>query len=226
FSSVSSICLTKGCEGPSDANENEVIQAIKQMDHIAQWQRIAELGNPGSSLPSNAISVELMEEESDMPIFAGIDGYRFAYDHNEGKDGQPAFRIRLTNRSNQRLYCGLMYLNTDFSIMTNLIGNSGGLFLDPGAQVWVRNGIVMRLGVSDNFAKVGRRELSETFKVVFGHKEFNMGLLSMKSLGEPQSKSVGSGKMNMRSLIFDSGPVGNFDDWNANDVSVQIVRRN
>ncbi|MEO1382657.1 MAG: caspase family protein [Bacteroidota bacterium] len=221
-------------EGPSQplveqiegTDENQVIQAIKQMDHIAQWQRIAELVNQGSSLPSNAITVELMEVGSDMPIFAGIDGYRFEYDHSEGKAGKPAFRIRLTNRSNQRLYCGLMYLATNFSILTNLIGNDGGLFLDPGAQVWVRNGTVMRLAVSDNFAKVGRRELNETFKVVFGHKEFNMGLLSMKSLGEPQSKSVGSGKMNMRSLIFDSGPVGNFDDWNASDVSVQIVRRN
>ncbi|MEL6133383.1 MAG: caspase family protein, partial [Bacteroidota bacterium] len=221
-------------EGPSQplvkqiagTDERAVFEAVKQMDHMSQWQQIAEIANPGSGLPSNAIAVELMEVDIDMPILASMDGYRFEYDHSQGNEGFPRFRIRLTNRTNQRLYCGLLFLNIDFSSMTGLVGNNGGIYLDPGAQTWVGNGRSLNISVSDNFAQIGRREINSTFKVIFGHKEFNMGLLALPSLGEPVNRSVDSGKMSTRNLLFDSPPVGNFDDWNASDIPVQIVRRN
>lgn len=118
-----------------------------------------------------------------------------------------------------------MYLGSEFEVMTNLIGNNGGLYLDPGAQTWAINGNELRISVQDGFADIGKSSSTSNFKVVFSTTDFDPKQLELKGLGAPpKMRNVGSGKMNTRALILGGGSSGAFNDWNTNEVPVQVTR--
>ncbi len=192
------------------------------MVHIAKWERAFQMKDPGSRLATNAIQVDLLKEGSNDVIQPGPEGYVFETKPNASEDALPSFRVRLTNRSGEKLFVALAYLGSQFEIEPSLLAQ-GGLWLDPGAETFALNGRTFAVGISQAHHTLGRTEAIETFKTVFSTEELNLDPLRQKALKEPKVSSRSAQPESTRGLIFDNTQRGsNEAAWNAFETIVAV----
>ena len=223
--------VTRGSDGPDQpliAQLNgytaaNAATAIDNLVHIAKWERMLELKNPGTGLPSTAIKVTLHKEDSDEIIQPGSAGYRLSYKNSDGV--KPKFRVKLQNTSSQKLYVVFLYMSSSFGINAGTLPR-GGQWLDSGQEAWIINGRAIEGSVSEAHYSLGRKEVQETFKLIASTTEINAKLLGMPELGEPvTTRNLAKPKTNTRSLMFgdeDDTAVG--DDWITDEYGVIIQR--
>ncbi|MEM6801671.1 MAG: caspase family protein, partial [Bacteroidota bacterium] len=189
-------------------------ELVDNLIHIAKWERILELKNPSTRLPSNAIKVTIMDDDQDEEIKAGSDGYSFSYKEAEGAAKYPKFRVKLTNQSSQRLYVAFLYMGSSFGINPGTLP-SGGLWLDPGQESWIINGNAITASVDKKHLDLGRKQSQETFKLIVSTTEIETKFMRMKDLGEKEAgtRSLAK-KTNTRSLMFDDADTSiSNEDW-------------
>lgn len=209
-------------------SQSSAAKVIEYLEHIAHWTRTLELTNPGSSIFSEAVRIELYPPEGNTPIVAGQTGIEFSYRAADVPDNLPGFRVKLVNASHQRLYCALLYLSSQFEVNPGLLP-AGGLWLDPGAEAWALSGQVIRARIADELIAFGKKSVPEYFKVIVSTEEYDATLLRQEELGLPRPayRSLdGSGPPhNTRSFVF-TAPAGQrgTSDWNATDLVVKVRR--
>lgn len=203
-----------------DTHEAGARQVVDYLEHIAKWERLHELSYPGSSLPDNAVDVQIMPPDSEHPFLPDREGVFFTYQGGDGAH-RPRFRVRLINQGSQKLYCTLLYLGSQFQVMTNLL-QGNGMWLNPGQAAWAMGGQTMTAEVSDSVYSLGRKEVIETFKVIFATQDFDASLLELPALGLPRS-NWRDRQGNSRTLIFGDRDVAR-NDWNTNEEVISIRR--
>jgi len=198
-------------------------KAVEYLVRIARWERLLDLRNPGSSLPSEGAKVELLHPEKDQPLGQGSLGVVLRYNHSMSQEQYPRFRVRVSNRSSQRLYCGLIYLSSQYEVKSAL--PQGGVWLAPGRSAWLGNGTTITGQVSDAQVAVGRNEIHENFKLIFSNREFDARLMEQPPLGQPKQITRNLREEGQtRALIFGSTATIDRADWNSNQVSVTLIR--
>ena len=203
-------------------NANSAKKAVDNLVHISKWERIKNLDNPSSSLFSNSIRIDIYQPENNAPVATGIDG-DIVFRYNHGGE-LPRFRVKVVNTGSQRLYCALLYMSSQYEIIPTFLHRQGGVWLDPGAELWAGGGGILQGGVHDSLASFGKNSIQETFKVIFATKDFDATLYEMNALNLPKVNHRGTGDQNTRSLAFVNSGGGGSDDWNATDLVVTIVR--
>ncbi|MEO0895512.1 MAG: caspase family protein [Bacteroidota bacterium] len=219
--------LTRSADGPemplaspTESDDDEDIdKVLRMLMHIANYERIKSLKNPGSSLASEAIKIDLIDPDSGEIFEPDSDGFTFSQDGGPGT--MSSFKIRVRNDSNDDLFCSLAFFDSQFSIQTGLLGPNGKL-LEPGEEAYAMGGAKASGHVPDFLFAQGITQVEECLKVFFATRDVNPTSMRMPSLGEAFTpKSISS---NQRGLIFDAGGTDAFDDWNVNEVSFTIVR--
>jgi len=199
-------------------------QLVDQLVHIAHWERILDLSNPGSNLFSESVKIEILPPEEDTPLNTGIMGATFRYSQSAGKAGRPRFRVRIVNTSQERLYVSLLYLSANFEVNTNILPQ-GGIWLEPRQSTWVNDGRVMSVKVEDDLFVKGKPEVRQVFKVLFCNREFSTLPLNQEELGKTrQTHPNPHQNSNSRGLVFGDESSFDMDDWNANQISLTILR--
>lgn len=212
--------LVEQVEGFSPASAQQVADYLIR---IAQWERLLDLRNPGSSLPSEAVKLEVLHPDKDQLLAQGAMPIVLRYQHALGQAHRPRFRVRVINRGQQRLYCGLLYLSSQFGVQSAL--PQGGLWLEPGAEAWVANGSPIEGSVSDAQVAVGRNQTQETFKLLFSNRAFNSTLMDQPPLDQPkQQKRSLAERSQTRALIFGSTATIDTADWNSTQVGITLRR--
>ena len=192
----------------------------KDLVHIAQWERTLKLNNPGSRLASNAVRVDLLEATGDTVISPGGLGYQMKVEANKAA---PAFRVRVSNRSGQKLYVSLLYLSSQFEVEPGLLAQ-GGLWLEPGAEAFALNGRAFRVGIHAGHLQRGRTETTEILKVLYATTELQPGSLKQAEIEAPQAATRSLGEERGRSLIFDTVDTDSGgDDWNAHNTIITVM---
>ncbi len=192
----------------------------KDLVHIAQWERTLKMSNPGSRLASNAIRVDLLEATGDAVISPGGLGYQMKVEANKPA---PAFRVRISNRSGEKLYVSLLYLSSQFEVEPGLLAQ-GGLWLEPGAEAFALNGRAFRVGISPGHLQRGRTETTEVLKAIFATTELQPGSLKQEEIEAPRAETRSVGEEGTRSLIFDTvGTDSGGDDWNASNTVITVM---
>jgi hypothetical protein len=210
--------IAEQVEGLTAASGKKVAEHLVR---IANWERLLDLRNPGSSLPSEAVKLEILHPEKDQ-LLAPIP-ITLSYNHTLGRDQYPRFRVRVVNRSQQRLYCGLLYLSSQFAVQSAL--PQGGVWLEPGQMSWVGNGSAIEGAVSDAQVAVGRRKTQEIFKLIFSNRIFDARLMEQPELAQPKQTKRGMEEQGRtRALIFGSTATIDIADWNSNQASITLVR--
>lgn len=198
-------------------------KAVEYLVRIARWERLLDLRNPGSSLPSEAAKVEIMHPDKDQPLGQGTLGVVLRYNHSLGKEQYPRFRVRVNNAGSQRLYCGLLYLSSQYQVKSAL--PQGGVWLEPGQSAWVANGSAITGQVNDSQVAVGRNEIHENFKLIFSNREFDARLMEQPALGQPKQITRNIQEEGQtRALIFGSTASIDRADWNSNQINVTLIR--
>ncbi len=196
-------------------------QLVDQLVHIARWERVLDLQNPGSSLSTEAMKVEVLHPDRDEPIAPERLGLVFRY-----QDGGalPSFRVRLVNRSRQRLYGSLLYLSSQFAIDSGALPQ-GGIWLEPGEVAWAADGSPIRGQIAPEQLRMGRHEVHETFKLIFATEAFDGRLMRQPELGQPRPVTRGLEEQTQtRALLFGTGSSTSRNDWNSNQVSITLIK--
>ncbi|MEM6261282.1 MAG: caspase family protein [Bacteroidota bacterium] len=209
-------------------------KVIENLVHIAKWEQTLAVGNPRTRLTASSIQVELLQPFEDTPIAASGKGYHFSYTHSGGLSALPGFRLKLTNRSSQKLYVSLAYLSSQFEINPFLI-SQGGTWLDPGASVFALDGEVIEAIVPDALASLGIKQTTEIFKIFMSTTAFQLGSVELPGLGlpKPVSRTLSAPTHQLDQLIqehgtrsaFQASGTGRIDDWNAFSASIVVERK-
>lgn len=205
------------------------MQAIENLEHIGKWENMLRLDNPQSQLPPDAVKIQIYRQlangkEEEM----GIAGKDIVFSYKKTDTQKPKFRIKLTNTSDQRLYCVLLYLDSEYSINTELFPE-GGIWLEAGEETWGAGGKGIKAYVPDyNFA-LSKNEIKDTFKLIVSTEEFDSLLVRQNKLNAPKIGATRSaeeltglnkqlGAVQTRALEFgadDDDENGNLTDWNT-----------
>jgi hypothetical protein len=124
---------------------------------IAEWLRLRGLCNPSSSLPSDAVTVELLD---------GLGNYH--RDRVRLTYPTLSFDILLTNTTEGKLWCAIIDLTPDFGVLTDAI-ESGSIAIEAGAQEVVK----VRAEIPDKLRHLGATELDDMVKLVVSTSDFD-----------------------------------------------------
>lgn len=215
--------------------------AVEYLEHIARWMHVANLNNPASRLPANAVTMDLylvgaggMETPVDLAT-QGAD-LRLFYEYRDEEWHEPEFKLKLTNNSNRRLYCMLFDLTDRFKIWAENLLPGGGIWLDPKEEAWAYNGDPIPASVPDELWKDGMTEYKDLLKVVASTEQceaqrFQQGNLDVKY---ELRATRGSGALNSLERLMrrtHTREVGDrpeaqdkFADWVAAEISITTIR--
>lgn len=198
-------------------------KAIENLNHIARWERVLELENPNSTIPSGAVKIQIYDPQNNI-IKPKSGSYIFTYHASEGANGLPKFKVQIHNTSNKRLYCVMLYMSSQFGIETQLF-NEGGLWLNEDEKVWVADGQVFTGKVPDELYTFDKKEVVEIFKLIVSTDEYQASNLRQSELNLPKENLRSAGVHDTRALMFNPSSQSSQDEWNANNVSVRLIRQ-
>ncbi len=217
---------------------DKAIEVVETLEHIARWSTVAELSSPANSRIQGAVQLQLYAGKGDKQTTEEIRDPQirlsYQYDTARGQWTEPTFRIKLTNTSNETLFCALYDLTERFKVASILTG--GTVRLAPGEAAWVMDGQPLYGKVPTTLWQQGITEYKDILKLVACTDEFDPILLAQPDLGEPlpsptRSISQGNGTLNrlMRRVVtrdIGAQPESNerYDDWVTNQVTFTFVR--
>lgn len=204
-------------------NAGSAEKAIEYLNHIARWNRILGIHNPGSSLGSESVRIELYRPDVEEKIRSGAEGFIFSYTDTDGPERLPKFRLKIVNTGHRRLYCALLYLSSQYAILSQLFGESG-VWLDSGQEAWAISGKVFTAKIAEELQAFGKNESHEIFKLFVSTEEFDASTLEQPALNLPkvQLRSTAN-EGDTRSLLFTTGTMANdLPDWNTNELILTI----
>ena len=128
---------------PGKGTEASARTAAARAEHIAQWLQVLNLENKHSQIPPDAVRMEVYLYDRATRKGQLLDNagpIRLHYDLKQSEDGA-SIQVRLFHTSEypRKLYCMLCDLTDDFAVATDDSLFGGGVWLEPGEEVWVTN---------------------------------------------------------------------------------------
>ncbi|MEQ9233657.1 caspase family protein [Coleofasciculus sp. E2-BRE-01] len=201
---------------PIEANgEYDVNKAVKQVEHIARWTKIRQLENPNSSIPKNAIEIEITHNgkvytNSELQIEHGA-----------------SIRLKLKNTLEQQLdqplYCAILDVADDYSVGILKVFPEGGdriwICLNPGQayQAQRRSGVNwsedIPFGMPKEVINQGLTEYQDVLKLIVSTEAFT-------TLSQFEQNSLLRADQKSRQMLTDP-PVA---DWMTKQITLTTVR--
>jgi triacylglycerol esterase/lipase EstA (alpha/beta hydrolase family) len=189
--------------------EESARTALARLEHIARWVRIMELKNTPRQLPTDAVKMDIFLVEQDprtkevtekLLDITEENELRLPYTFAESKWRKPKIRIRLTNTTDQKLFCSLLNLTETYKVWPGMLPN-GGEWIHPKGpdstgELWAMSGKNIALEVPDDFWKHGVIEFKDWMKLIVSTEECNTAVLEQDKLDVSFTKSL---KASMRS---------------------------
>lgn len=207
-------------------------KAIKRLEHIARWTTIAQLANTAATqIKAGDVKMELIFTDRDL---SQTNQMRLPYKYKDQKWQQPQFKLKLTNTTNQPLYCALVNLSDSFSISAPFF-ESGSIRLEPREEAYALNGEQLLLEVPDDYWEQGITEYKDIIKLIVSNDEFDARLLNQDKLDAPRPTSRNIESSNQSSLerlmnrtqnreIKAKSNAAKFDDWYTEEITIVTVR--
>lgn len=215
---------------------------VERLEHIARWEAMAGLDNPGSRLGVEPVEVAFLQpaEEAGVEALRDLDprrGIRLEYRYVDGKWEQPRARIELRNKGRQDIYCALLWLGEDYSVSSALI--PGGTILIPaGGSAAVNGGEPVWGSVPDDKWREGRTEVRDLLKLIVSTEQFDATLFDQKELdayvdtraakatrGPPRNALERlAARVHYRGLATRPGTGEAIPDWATSALAITVVR--
>ena len=216
------------------------VETVSNLEHIARWLKVVDLQSPSSSrIPPGALQIEIVEGQGDKETAQVITEpqmrLEYQYNPNVGKWEEPAFRVKLTNRSKEVLFCALFDLTERFAVDAAVL-KGGTVRLGSGQSVWVQDGDPLFGIVPKALWLQGITEYKDILKVIACTTAFDASMMAQGELGEPlppadRSPTRGGGTLNrlMKRVITRTISTRReddeiYDDWIASQVTFTFVR--
>lgn len=214
--------------GYTSASANQVIE---RLEHITRWMNLCNLTSPiNSRISPDAIQLEIYQ---DNKIVNATDICFHYYQDDNGKWQPAKFKIKLTNTSDETLYCALLDLTETFAITAPFF-EAGHIKLEPQESAWASGGKAMSAVVPDQVWKQGITKYQDILKLIVCANEFDARLLEQGKLDVPHQqytqRSVRSSTLNRLMNRWQSRDfvatesADEYDDWFATQVVITTNR--
>ena len=221
--------LVAPLQGYSARNAQQLLQQVEQ---IIRWTIILNLQPVATThLRPGDVQLSIYHQEQECQ-----DSHiRLLYQSGSPKSASPTFKVKLKNQAKEPLYCALLDLTDRYAINANLLPG-GGVWLQPGEEVYALNGDPIYAEVPKNLWEKGITEVKDILKLIVSTAEFDATLLEQDDLGLPArnlpaSSSPQKGTLNRlarfgndRALRAKPEEETVFDDWLTSEVVITTVR--
>ncbi|NEO13600.1 MULTISPECIES: caspase family protein [unclassified Moorena] len=212
-------------------------RAIQRLEHIARWTNIVTLSNTArSQIRSDSVTIQVYQGDSEITE----PQIRLQYQYENGEWKKPAFRVKLTNSSNESLYIALLYLTDRYAVSARLFP-AGGVWLEPGQEAWAFDGKPIYANVPTTLWKQGITEYKDILKLIVSTTEFDATLLEQDKLELAVTRSTrdtnsttGYQVRGTLNRLMNRIQIRDFsdrpeeeelsDDWNTNQLVITTVR--
>jgi pimeloyl-ACP methyl ester carboxylesterase len=232
------------CADVARFNEESASMTVARLEHIARWQQLASRTHSAEELSKDAIEMTVLHGTFDdrSPSEKMLEGgsaseMRFDY-RRVGDDWVPApFKIRLRNKSRQRLYCMLLNLTPGFGIrplaLSGSVGGSGR-WLSAGGEVCIGDAkAVMRAEVPNDLWQLGCTETRDILKLIVSTEASDATLMAQENLDarsrpgilvRAKSAPISPVGRGARDVVEGPGSFAPLAGWTTTDLTL-IVRR-
>ncbi|MHC5771590.1 MAG: nSTAND1 domain-containing NTPase, partial [Nostoc sp.] len=201
--------------------EYDVNKAVKQVEHIARWTKTRQLENPNSSIPKNAIQIEITYNDkvytnSDLPL------------EYVGKQA-PKIRLKLKNtlapQLNQPLYCAILDISDSYAVSILKVFPEGGdgtwICLHP-EQVYQARGQARSIGsfIEDIPFGMPQEVINQGFTEYQDVLKLIVSTEPLTNLSQFQQNSLLLADQKSREMLTDP-PVS---DWMTKQITLTIIR--
>ncbi|PSN16127.1 hypothetical protein C7293_04120 [filamentous cyanobacterium CCT1] len=168
-------------------SEDSAAEVVRRLEHIARWTLIARL-KPLANRQIDESAIELRfwegDGDADNPKEIADPALRLTY---PAPNQEPAFRVNLTNKTDQKLYCALVCLSEDFSITSNIVGDC--VELRPKKTAWAHDKAPLYGIVPRPLWEEGVIECTDIFMAIASPHPFDATLLEQEGfpLGNNQT---------------------------------------
>jgi len=200
----------------SHDNAQKVIQTL---GHIAQWENLAFLSNPNSSLSPDAIQLQIVQGEEETEASE----ITLKYDRQTGEP--PSFRIKITNHSDQALYCILLNLTERYSVTTKLLDE--GIWLENKETAWALQGESIYAKIPENLRQQGITKYKDIIKLIISTSRVNPMFLELDALDTVLERAGNERpkrqpfNARMLDLSFDDEETS--DDWITKEIVITTI---
>ncbi|MCC5626046.1 caspase family protein, partial [Nostoc sp. CHAB 5715] len=206
-------------------------QAIKRLEHISRWTTIAELSNPATKIRADDVEMKLIFENEES---SQLQQMRLQYTYRDGRWQNPEFKLKLTNRSQNPLYFGLVNLSDSFAISAPFF-EAGSIRLQPGEEALALSGEDLILEVPDELWLQGITEYKDMIKLIVSNEEFDAKLLTQNKLDAPRppaTRDLESANQSSLDRLMNrtqnreikAKSAAKSDDWYAQEITITTVR--
>jgi pimeloyl-ACP methyl ester carboxylesterase len=199
--------------------EDGANQVAKQLGYIAHWLTVVEQKNPTSSLPIDAVKMQIYQNGQELQD----EQLRVEYRREGETLIQPRIQIKLTNTTQRRLYCTLLDLSELYGVSSPFF-DGAGVFLDPGSDVNVTLTIAGKLttdipmSVPKELWEQGVTEYQDILKLIVSTDEFDPKPLLQSRMDAPMLRKLRSRDVGLED---ETPPPG---DWITSQISIVTVR--
>lgn len=209
-------------------------KVIKRLEHIARWITIAELPNSGNGLiKAGDVEIKFVPRDNDIHV-SQLQQMRLKYRYDNGEWKKPACRIKLTNKSQNSLYCALLDLGGLFDISSPFF-REGTVRLDPGQEVWALDGEYLKSDVPDVLWSQGITEYTDIIKLIVSTAKFDARLSTQQELDAPRLPQDGTERGLNQSILnrlmirvqdraFKAENPERLEDWFTEQVIITTIR--
>ncbi|MEM6316795.1 MAG: caspase family protein [Bacteroidota bacterium] len=202
-----SLTATKKVITEIETDDQALSLVKKKLVHIADWENVANLTNPTSTI-NNSLEVEFLEETAPR-TFETHTERDIVLDYPKVRAGEPTptpiwYQIRVRNVSDRDLYVSLFNLNAEFGVNVHFPNN-----VIPAQSDWVTLDNEHGLIIEDENA----RQVTDAFKIIASTTAFDDYKYLMKELNSSSRKAV-------KRRDFDQ----KIDDWYTETLTVNTVR--
>lgn len=162
-------------------NDQNVQTTINYLETVEKWERLYNLTNPSSQL--SALVTWQITDENDKPLVAEGSIYDFVYTADMVANKQsPAFKVKITNNSNQKLYIAVLGLSGQYGIEVSYFLPAGLLHLEPNTSGYINEGKPLNVSVGKALREAGINEAKDTIKLIASTEEFDPQLWQQEAL--------------------------------------------
>jgi Caspase domain len=160
--------------------------AVQRLEHVARWEAVARLENPGSRLGADLVEISVLQpiDEAGKETWRESDprrGIRLEYRYPSGEWAPAKARIELRNKGRDEVYCALLWLGEDYSVSSALIPG-GTLHLPAGGSAAANGGEPVWGFVPDDKWREGRTEVRDVLKLIVSTEQFDATLFEQEEL--------------------------------------------
>jgi hypothetical protein len=191
-------------------------RTIQYMRHIAQWEYVRSLCNPEFNSKEFPVGMTFYRIQADLTrqeLIGKGDTFEFNYDQNSNGAWTGKLKVSITNQSQVKYYCAVLYLSNLFQVYGNMLDGKI-IGLNTGQTAWVYNGNDIELDLEPHIVDFNYEYSIFYLKLLACVNPFQVETLEQSALPAPSlQQQKGTDDLVNRGIVTRTEQAENNIEW-------------